>query len=184
MKKIILCVLFLMLQSSYFLLSQTNKKFEKPVFGLNYGFNLGNRACLELGYGLMTNFRYHKGKRSVIYDRSCLVLANLSCEVQLSRALLLGPKISTRYSFELWDWEFNYWGFVFGADYIAYNNFRNFNHIFRPSIGVHYFLDVFELTYGYNIRLDSNSCLPIGQHLIQFSFKPFVFIELMKSAWG
>lgn len=67
MKKIILCVLFLILQSSYFLLSQTNNKFEKPVFGLNYGFNLGNRASLELGYGLMTNFRGITKENEVLF---------------------------------------------------------------------------------------------------------------------
>lgn len=165
-------------------IGQKDERNGNMLWGVNYGVNVFSRTSLEVGYGFITSRLYHKGKTSTIWDRSILIAGDLSTELQFGHNLLIGPKISTRCSFELWDWEFNYFGFIFGADYIAYNYFKTVNSVFRPSIGIHYFLDVFELTYGYNFRLDNNSELPLNTHVIQLRFKPFIFVKSMKNAWG
>lgn len=163
---------------------QKGERKDNYVWGLNYGVSAFNKTSFELGYGFVTDRLYHKGKTSVIWDRSVLIATDLSAEFQVGKKFIFGPKISNKYSFELWDWEFNYWGIIFGADYIAYNDLKTINNVIRPSIGVHYFLDVFELSYGYNVRLDNNYALPINTHVIQFRFKPFVFVKTMQKAWG
>lgn len=163
---------------------QKSERNANTIWGLNYGVSAFNKTNLEVGYGFVTDKLYHKGKTSAIWDRYVLIAADVSSEFQIGNKFIFGPKISNKYSFELWDWEFNYWGFIFGADYVAYNDLKTVNNVLRPSIGVHYFLDVFELSYGYNIRLDNNYALPINTHVIQFRFKPFVFIKSMRKAWG
>ena len=178
---IVLSFGILSIQNSF---GQNKERSDNTLWGLNYGVNVFSRTSLEIGYGFITSALYHKGKKSVIWDRSVLIVGDLSTEFQFGHNLLIGPKISTRCSFELWDWEFNYFGFIFGADYIAYNDFKTVNSVFRPSIGIHYFLDVFELTYGYNFRLDNNSELPLNTHVIELRIKPFIFIKSMKQAWG
>jgi len=163
---------------------QKDERKGSTIWGLNYGVSSFNKTNFELGFGFFTDKLYHKGKTSAIWDRYVLVAADLSSEFQVGEKFIFGPKISNKYSFELWDREYNYLGFVFGADYIAYNDLKTINNVLRPSIGLHYFLDVFELSYGYNIRLDNNYALPINTHIIQFKFKPFIFIKSMKKAWG
>lgn len=163
---------------------QKEEKDNNAIWGFNYGVSAFSKTTLEFGYGFMTDKLYHKGKKSTIWDRYVLIAADLSSEFQIGEKFLFGPKISNKYSFELWDWEFNYFGFIFGVDYIAYNDLKTLNNVLRPSIGVHYFLDVFELSYGYNFRLDNNFALPINTHVIQLRIKPFIFIKTMAKAWG
>lgn len=176
--------LILMCLFQQFSIGQKNQGAVNSIWGINYGVNAFDRTSIEVGYGFVTSVLYHKGEKSTIWDRSLLITADLSSEFQVGKQFLLGPKISNKYSFEMWDWEFNYLGFIFGADFIVYTDFGTTNSVLRPSIGFHYFIDVFELTYGYNFRIDDHSPLPINQHVIQFKFKPFIFIKSMKNAWG
>jgi hypothetical protein len=182
-KKILLLLVFacFLIQYSF---GQTSKRKDNVLWGFNYGVSAFNKTQVEIGYGFVTDNILHKGKTSAIWDRYVLITGDLSTEFQLGKQFIIGPKISNKYSFELWDWEFNYWGFIVGADYIAYNDFRTLNNVFRPSIGLHYFLDTFELTYGYNLRLDNHAALPLNTHVIQLRCKPFVFIKTLSKAWG
>lgn len=153
-------------------------------WGVNYGISAFNKTNFEIGYGFTTDQLYYKSKTSAIWDRYCLITADVSAELQIGDKLMISPKVSNKYSFELWEWEFNYIGIIFGADYIAYNNFKTLNNVVRPSVGVHYFYDVFELNYGYNFRLDNNPTLAINSNVVQFKFKPYIFIKSMDAMWS
>jgi len=178
---LLLTIVILFCQDSF---GQKEERKSYTLWGLNYGISAFNKTNFEIGYGFITEKLYHTGKRSAIWDRHVLITADLSSEFQVGDNFIFGPKISNKYSFEFWDWEFNYLGIIFGADYIAYNDLKSINNVLRPSIGFHYFLEVFELSYGYNIRLDNNYALPINTHVIQFRFKPYIFIKAMGIAWG
>jgi len=153
---------------------------EIPV-GFSFAVNSFRRTSVELGFGLVKDFRYHKGKRSVIYDRYGIVTADIASEFHFGKNFLVGPKLSGRCSFEFWDWEFNSLGLIAGVDNILYSDWVSTNAVLRPVIGVHFFLDLLELNYGYNFRMDHHSPLPINTHVLQLKFKPFVFLDLMKN---
>ena len=163
--------------------AQDDDKDEKSpaLWGVNYGINVFSRTSLEAGFGFLKDVRYRKGTIDYHGDRFCLFMADLSIECQLSNPFIIGPKLSGRYTMEFWDWEEYPIGLIAGADYIAYNDFRTVNNVFRPSIGIVFLFNLAELSYGYNIRLDDHDPLLLNTHVIQLKIKPFILRELEAS---
>ncbi len=158
--------------------AQTNKREGVTYRGLNYGISTFNKTNIEVGYGFVTD-KYFDNENKYV-----LIAADLSSEFHFRDKFIFGPKISNKYAFPINSLGFKYLGLIIGADYIAYNDLRTINNVIRPSIGIHYFVDVFELSYGYNIRIDNNNALPINTHVIQFRFKPYIFIKALGKIFG
>jgi hypothetical protein len=155
----------------------------KPLYGPVYGISAGTHIAPELGYGLNFGTRYHKGKTSSIWDRHVLIYLDGLVELRFTDKFMIGPKVSNRYFFELWDAEFNYWGTHFGVDYIVYTNLERTCQVIRPTIGVNYFLGIFQLSYGYDFVLGNHPVLPVNTHTIQLMFKPYIFLQAMRRAY-
>jgi hypothetical protein len=155
----------------------------KPLYGPVYGLSAGTHIGPELGYGLCFGARYHKGRTSSIWDRHVLIYLDGLVEFHFTDKFMVGPKLSNRYFFEIWDPEFNYWGTHFGADYIVYTDFERTCQVIRPSVGINYFIGVFQLSYGYNFMLDTDPGFTVNTHTVQLLFKPYIFLQMMRRAY-
>jgi hypothetical protein len=156
----------------------------KTYHGISIGSNFSTYPDFEVGYGLITEKKYYSGKKSAIYDKYVIFSVDLSTEFLFAPRVLIAPKTSTRFSFELWDWNTtSSLGIISGIDFIHYSDFQKSSNILKPVIGLHLFYDLIELTYGYNIILD-NSIDGINNHVIQLRLKPFIFIKSQSEKWS
>ncbi len=145
-KLILILVLFLFMRFSS---AQDSK-------GFSMGVNAFSNGSVEFGYDVMYVFGNYNWYHSY----------RLASEIQCFSKLLVAPKFSARVH------NFNT-GIVLGVEFLNYSNFRMFNNVLRPSIGLS-LLGLIDLSYGYNFKIDNNALLPINTHNIEVIYRPFV----------
>ncbi len=161
--------------------SQEVKEKTTTIKGLIFGVNGFNYTTIETGYSCVIS-KYHFNKEKLI-NRKLLIFLEGSLELSFKKGFYFSPKISNKYFFEQTGIRGTPIGFVFGSDYIAYNDLKVFNYVVRPSIGFQLFEGTFEFSYGYNIHLDNNRELFLNKHNFQFILRPYIFKNLIDGAF-
>lgn len=178
MQSIRICILFLFVLSN---LCGQEKKNEHLAHGLVLGFDFSCYTSAEIGYGFATEGIYYHGRETVIDDKAFLVFTDLTFGIQFPKQILFTPKLSTKISFELRDWEFTLWGMNIGCDYIHYTDFKKAVPVIRPNAGLFVLIGTAELSYGYSIPFNRNETFRIPQDAVNLRVRPYIIIRLLES---
>ena len=167
-KKILILSIFLNINISSF----AQKIKTERHWGPTAGINAFNKISPEVGYCFLNIFYYG------INGHSLPLFLDASLEVPIQKKFIIGPKATIKTLFcvkrSKGQYDIEIINISLGASFIAYNDFKTIDPVFRPSIGIAGFCDFWEISYGYNIKNENKNISPFNSHVIQLLVKwPF-----------